>query len=159
MNRHRDRRNRRFGYDATVSLTPIQGLTQNIHEVFEIHLAVYDKCAHIMAVSRTASKEKFPVRTKEDRLVARVSRADKDLIERAAEVAGISVANFVISHARKAAEALIQEEGVIRLTAQESRNLMDALLAPPAPPTAAAKKALARYRQTVLSDVNPASQG
>jgi uncharacterized protein (DUF1778 family) len=112
-----------------------------------------------MSVSRTASKEKLPVRTKEDRLAARVSRADKDLIERGAEVAGISVANFVISHARKAAEALIREEGVIRLTAQESRILMDALLAPPSPPTAAAKKALARYRQTVLSDVNPASQG
>jgi uncharacterized protein (DUF1778 family) len=99
------------------------------------------------------------VLTKEDRLVARVSRADKELIERGAEVAGISVANFVISHARSAAEALIREDDVIRLTAEESRRLMDALLAPPSPPTAAAKKALRRYRQTVLSDVNPDFQG
>lgn len=128
-------------------------------EIFEIPLAVCDKCTHSRNVSRTASKEKSPVRTKEDRLVARVSRVDKELIERGAEVAGISVANFVISHAKKAAENLIREEGVIRLTAEESRHLMDALLAPPSPPTAAAKKALTRYRQTVLSDVNPASQG
>ncbi len=118
-----------------------------------------NNCVHITGVSRIASKEKSPTHTKEDRLVARVSRVDKELIERGAEVAGISVANFVISHARKAAETLIREEGVIRLTAEESRHLMDALLAPPSPPTAAAKKALARYRQTVLSDVNPASQG
>jgi uncharacterized protein (DUF1778 family) len=120
---------------------------------------VYDKCTHIKNVSRIANKEKSPVRTKEDRLVARVSRVDKELIERGAEVAGVSVANFVISHARKAAEALIREEGLIRLTADESRQLMDALLSPPSPPTAAAKKALARYRQTVLSDVNPVYQG
>jgi len=100
-----------------------------------------------------------PLRAKDDRLVARVSRADKELIERGAMVAGISVANFVISHARSAAEVLIREEGVIRLTAEESRQLMDALLAPPALPTAAAKKALVRYGQSVLSDVNPASQG
>jgi hypothetical protein len=33
-------------------------------------------------VSRIANKEKSPVRTKEDRLVARVSRVDKELIER-----------------------------------------------------------------------------
>jgi uncharacterized protein (DUF1778 family) len=112
-----------------------------------------------MNVSRTASKENPPLRAKEDRLVARVSRADKEVIERGAKVAGISVANFVISHARNAAEVLIREDGVIRLTAEESRKLMDALLAPPSPPTAAAKKALARYRQSVLSDVNPASQG
>lgn len=99
------------------------------------------------------------MRAKEDRLVARVSRADKEVIERGAKVAGISVANFVISHARSAAELLIREDGVIRLTAEESRKLMDVLLAPPKLPTAAAKKALARYRQSVLSDVNPASQG
>ena len=99
------------------------------------------------------------MRTKEERLVARVSRADKELIEQAAGVAGVSVTTFVISYARRAAETLIREEGVIRLTAEESRRLMDALLAPPAPPTAVAKKALARYRRNVLSDVNRLFQG
>lgn len=125
----------------------------------EIHLAARNKCTHNETMPRTASKKNPPLRAKEDRLVARVSRADKELIERGAMVAGISVANFVISHARSAAEVLIREDGVIRLTAEESRQLMDALLAPPTSPTAAAKKALARYKQSVLSDVNPASQG
>jgi uncharacterized protein (DUF1778 family) len=130
-----------------------------MHILSEIHLAARNKCTHIKTMPRTASKNNPPLRAKEDRLVARVSRADKEVIERGAKVAGISVANFVISHARSAAEVLIREEGVIRLTAEESRKLMDALLAPPTSPTAAAKKALARYRQSVLSDVNPASQG
>jgi uncharacterized protein (DUF1778 family) len=129
------------------------------HKLSEIHLAARNKCTHITTMPRTASKTNPPLRAKEDRLVARVSRADKEVIERGAKVAGISVANFLISHARSAAELLIREDGVIRLTAEESRKLMDALLAPPTPPTTAAKKALARYRQSVLSDVNPASQG
>jgi uncharacterized protein (DUF1778 family) len=116
-------------------------------------------CAYSVDVPRTAAKESPATPAKEDRLVARVSRADKALIERAAEVAGVSVANFVISHARMAAEVLIREDGVIRLTMEESRKLMDALLAPPTPPTVAAKKALTRYRRFILSDVNPASRG
>lgn len=107
---------------------------------------------------RTASKKNPPLRAKEDRLVARISHTDKELIERGAMVAGISVANFVITHARAAAEVLIREDGVIRLSAEESRKLMDVLLAPPSPPTAAAKKTLLRYQQSVMSDVNPASQ-
>lgn len=128
-------------------------------DFFKIHLDLCHKCVHIFSVPKTAIVVKPPVRTKEERLVARVSRIDKELIERGAEVAGVSVANFVISHARKAAETLIREDGVIRLTAEESRKLMDVLLAPPAAPTAAAKKALTRYSRTIQSDVNPAARG
>ena len=89
--------------------------------------------------------------------MARVTRADKELIERGAEVTGQSVANFVISHARSAAETLIREEAVIRLTVEESRRLIEVLLAPAMPPTAAATKSLKRYRESVISDVNPVS--
>ena len=106
-------------------------------------------------MSRTVTKERHAAPTKDSRLVARVTRADKELIERAAEVAGLSVANFVILHARSAAETLVREEGIIRLNMIESRRLMDTLLAPPAPPTVAAKRALERYRHSVASDVNP----
>lgn len=114
-------------------------------------------CGYITAMSRTPSAANHPTRTKEDRLVARVSRADKTLIERGAAMAGQSVANFVITHACQAATTLIREEEVIRLTAEESRHLVAVLLAPPKPSSAAAGKTLARYRQTVDSDVNPVS--
>jgi len=108
-------------------------------------------------MSRTASPANHPARTKDDRLVARVTHADKVLIERGAAVSGLSVASFVIAHARSAAETLIREDGVIRLTAEESRRLVEALLAPVAPATATMGKSLARYRESVISDVNPAS--
>ena len=114
-------------------------------------------CVHSASMSRDASPAIRPARTKGERLVARVTRADKELIERGAEVAGQSVANFVISHARSAAESLIREEAVIRLTVEESRRLIEVLLAPATPPTAAAIKALKRYRESVISDVNPVS--
>jgi uncharacterized protein (DUF1778 family) len=114
-------------------------------------------CVHSFGMSRTALSAPRPTHTKEERLVARVTRADKALIERGAAVAGQSVANFVIAHARSAAETLIREEGVIRLTAEESRRLVAALLAPTTPPTAALRKSLKRYREWVISDVNPES--
>jgi uncharacterized protein (DUF1778 family) len=88
-------------------------------------------CVHIAAMSRAASPTNQPTRTKEDRLVARITRADKELIERGAAVAGQS--------------------------AEESRRLVDALLAPGQAPTAAMKKSLKRYREAVISEVNPES--
>lgn len=106
---------------------------------------------------RSAPPAPRPAAAKQERLVARVTRADKELIERGAAVAGQSVAGFVIAHARSAAETLIREEGVIRLTAAEGLRLVEAMLAPAAPPSAAVNKALARYRAAVVSDVNPAA--
>ncbi|MFA6287711.1 MAG: DUF1778 domain-containing protein [Opitutaceae bacterium] len=89
------------------------------------------------------------------RLVARISREDKDVIARAAAFKGESVANFVIGEARAAAVKLLGEQNEIRLNAEESRRLVAALLAPARPPTRAFKEALKVFRGTVASDVNP----
>ena len=105
-----------------------------------------------MAVVKAASKS--TPRTKQERLVARVHSADKALIERGAEVAGLSVGSFLVIQARKAAESLLQEQETIRLTALESRKLVDALLSGPTKPTKAQKAAVLRYRKLVESDVN-----
>ena len=86
---------------------------------------------------------------KSDRLVARLTPADKALLERAAVLEGCSVAAFVVSHVRAAAEKVVEENEVIRLTAKESRRFVEALLAPPRPPTKRMQKALALYRETV----------
>ena len=86
---------------------------------------------------------------KSDRLVARLTPADKALLERAAGLEGCSVAAFVVSHVRAAAEKVVEENEVIRLTAKESRRFVEALLAPPRPPTKRMQKALALYRETV----------
>ncbi len=95
-------------------------------------------------------------RTKEDRLVARISRMDKALIEKGAAIAGQSVAHFVVSRARSAAKELVQERRAIRLNREDSRRVIEALLNPK-PPTAAMKKAMKKYRESVISDVNPDS--
>ncbi len=89
------------------------------------------------------------------RLVARISREDKDVIARAAALKGESVANFVIGEARAAAVRLVEEQNEIRLNAEESRRLVAALLAPARSPARAFKEALKLYRSTVDSDVNP----
>lgn len=84
-----------------------------------------------------------------DRLVARVTPADKVLLEQAAGLEGCSVAVFAVAHLRAAAEKVIHEHEAIRLNASESRRFVEALLAAPKPPTRRMKSALALHRQTV----------
>ena len=98
----------------------------------------------------------MPVKTtaeKTERLVARVTRADKQMFQQAASLEGRSMATFVIAHAREAAEQLIARRKVVRLTAEDSRRFVEALLAPPRPATARMKRALKLHRETVVSDV------
>jgi uncharacterized protein (DUF1778 family) len=104
-------------------------------------------------VSDASSK---PVRraAKSTRLVARISPQDKAVIARAAALTGASVADFVVSQARVAATRLVEEHNLIRLNVEESRRLMDALLAPPRPATASMKRALKQYKKSVLSDLD-----
>ena len=87
---------------------------------------------------------------KSGRLVARVTPQDKALLERAALLEGCSVGRFVVSHCRAAAEKVVCERETIRLSAEESRRFVQALLAPPRPPTRRFKEALALYRESVI---------
>lgn len=86
---------------------------------------------------------------KDDRLVARINPEDKAVIERAAALEGLSVASFVVSHARSAAVRTVEEHERIRLNDRESRSFVEALLASPRKPPAAARKAFADYRDSV----------
>ena len=95
---------------------------------------------------------------KDTRFFARVSSADKRLIEKAAALNGQSVGAFVVAQARNAASQLLEEHSVIKLNRAESRRLVKALLAPPRPPTEAMKRGLKLYREMVISDVNPESE-
>jgi uncharacterized protein (DUF1778 family) len=91
---------------------------------------------------------------KRERLVARVTAEDKAIISQAAAIAGQSVGSFVLSEARKAAVQTLETRQRILLNAEQSRRLVEALLAPPRPPTRRMKRALEIYRKTVISDVN-----
>jgi uncharacterized protein (DUF1778 family) len=118
------------------------------------HKSALDLCATLvhnfdMPVTLTQRRTKKP-----ERLVARVSAEDKELISQAAAIAGQSVGSFILSEARKAAVQTLETRQRIVLNAKQSRRLVEALLAPPRPPTPRMKRALEIYRKTVISDVN-----
>ncbi len=92
--------------------------------------------------------------TKSERLVARISAHDKELIERAADMEGRSLASFTVEHLLAKAREIIEERTVIRLNDEESRRFVEILNSPPRKPTKAMLKALEEYRATVISDVN-----
>ena len=93
-------------------------------------------------------------KSKDTRFFARISTADKELIEEAATIMGQSVASFVLSQARDAANEVLEKQSVIKLNHDESRRLMEALLAPTPPPSPRMRCALNRYRKSVVSNVN-----
>ena len=88
---------------------------------------------------------------KSQRFVARVTVADKQLFRKAAALEGRSLAKFITLHTREVARQVINQSNLIQLDADQSRRFVEALLAPPRPPTAALKRAMARYRRDVTS--------
>ncbi|HEV8541912.1 MAG TPA: DUF1778 domain-containing protein [Verrucomicrobiae bacterium] len=91
-----------------------------------------------------------PTERKTHRLVARITKSNKRILERAAAMEGRSLATFVIAYAQRAVEELIHRQEVIQLNAEESRRFVEALLAPTAPPTRRMKRAAKLYRRTVV---------
>lgn len=68
------------------------------------------------------------------RVTARIDPATQSLLNRAAEAAGIPTINaFVLGAAVEKAKAILQQEEIIRLNADSSLRLLDALENPPAP--------------------------
>ena len=80
-------------------------------------------------MASTASK---PVdRTRGERLEARITRDQKALIQRAAELEGRSVTDYVVSSVQDAAKRTVEAHDVTVLSAAQSRAFVDALLEPP----------------------------
>ena len=57
----------------------------------------------------------------------------KALLQRAADLTGRSLSDFVLASAQAAAEETIRQHAVMQLTADDSLRLAEALLNPPAP--------------------------
>jgi uncharacterized protein (DUF1778 family) len=83
---------------------------------------------------------------KDERLEARVTPAQKDLIERAAALRGTSVTEFVVASAQEAATATIKDFDVLHLRDLAREVFINAVLNPPAP-NEAARAAAARYKK------------
>ena len=80
-----------------------------------------------------------------ERLEARISRTQKDLFVRAAELQGRSLTDFVIASAQAAAVETVRTHDALRLSDRDRHAFVSALLTPSAP-AQALLQATKRYR-------------
>jgi uncharacterized protein (DUF1778 family) len=120
----------------------------------EGHNSCIDLCATLVHNFQVPTALERPRTRKRKRLVARVTAEDKAIISQAAAITGQSVGSFLLAEARKAAVQALESRQRIVLNIEQSRRFVEALLAPPRPPTERMKRALKLYRNTVISDVN-----
>ncbi len=85
---------------------------------------------------------------KAERFDARLSAAEKRLLEKAARLSGRSLTEFVVNSAREAAHRTIERyEGLVLADPRDQAAFVNALLRPPKP-NARLKAAVRRYRRT-----------
>jgi uncharacterized protein (DUF1778 family) len=82
------------------------------------------------------------------RLEIRATPEQKRLIERAAQLRGTSVTDFVVNKLQEAALEIVQETESIRLREEDRKVFFNALIHPPAP-SGYTKAAVARYKKQV----------
>src|SRR5438270_13677753 len=70
---------------------------------------------------------------RQERLEARVTAEQKELLQRAAALEGRTLTDFVVRSIQRAAEQTIRRHQELVLKASESQAFVDALLNPPAP--------------------------
>ena len=97
-------------------------------------------------MASTKSRRKPSSRPRIERLEARISREQKQLFQRAADLQGRTLTDFVVSSAQEVAVRTIGEMQIIRLNAEDSRAFAEALLNP-REPTERLRAAARRYRE------------
>ena len=90
----------------------------------------------------------MPATAKTERLEARVPVFLKRMVQRAADLQGRSITDFVVSTLDKSARETVREHEMMKLNARDSFKLAKALIDPPAP-NAALRKAMALHRKMV----------
>ncbi|MEA5505121.1 DUF1778 domain-containing protein [Halotia wernerae UHCC 0503] len=86
--------------------------------------------------------------SKAERLEARISKEQKEIFQRAAEIQGRTLTDFVISSVMNVAKQIIQEHEMMILSRQDQEVFVEALLNPPEP-SAKLKAAAQRYKQNM----------
>ena len=86
-------------------------------------------------------------KTRSERFDARLSAADKQLLDRAAELTGRTLSEFVLTSAREAAQRTIERYEVMTLTdPRDQAAFIEAMLNPPAP-SRRLRRAFQRHRR------------
>ena len=84
--------------------------------------------------------------TRSERLEARISKAQKDLFVRAAELQGRSLTDFLVASVQEAALATVRTHDAVRLSDRDRKAFVSALLNPPSP-AKTLQEAAKRYRK------------
>lgn len=87
-------------------------------------------------------------RKRTERLDARVTKQEKEIIETAASLRGISVTDLLRTTVTDAASRIIRENEVLTLAENSRRVFVEALMNPPKP-NPAAVAAVKRYRREI----------
>ena len=87
-------------------------------------------------------------KVKPERLEARISREQKELFQRAADIQGRTLTDFVISSLQEAAKRAIQEHEMMILSVRDREVFVEALLNPPNP-SDKLRSAAQRYKQKI----------
>jgi uncharacterized protein (DUF1778 family) len=105
-------------------------------------------CRTLLSMAGRTLSKRAPARPRSERLEARISSEQKALFQRAADLQGRTLTDFVIMSVHESAVKAIAELEVIRLTAADSRAFAEALLHP-REPIPDLRTAAERYRKMV----------
>jgi uncharacterized protein (DUF1778 family) len=87
-------------------------------------------------------------RSKSERFDARITKEQKELLERAAALEGTTITDFVVRNSERAAMQTIREHEIMTLSVRDTQAVMQALLDPPEP-NAVLREAFTHHRHTV----------
>ena len=87
---------------------------------------------------------------KRERLEARITSEQKALFQRAADLSGRTLTDFVVASTQAAAEELVRDREVIVLSPRDSIRFVEALLDPPDPNEHL--RAAAEYHRTFFDE-------
>jgi uncharacterized protein (DUF1778 family) len=82
------------------------------------------------------------------RLEARLSQETKALVQKAADLEGRTLTDFVISSVQAAAYKVIEQHQTLKLSLEDGEAFVNAVLNPPQP-NEALKSAALRYKKTI----------
>jgi uncharacterized protein (DUF1778 family) len=82
------------------------------------------------------------------RLEARISQETKALVQKAADLEGRTLTDFVVSSVQAAAYKVIEQHQTLMLSLEDSEAFVSAILNPPQP-NEALKSAALRHKQTM----------
>jgi uncharacterized protein (DUF1778 family) len=99
-----------------------------------------------VALHRTRHAQAKPSSTKERRIDLRIQPEAKEIIQKAADLMGMSVSSFLVFTGLKAARAELAGQNETKLSDRDRDLFLRALDSPPAP-NAALKAAMSRFRR------------